>query len=133
MPLVIGGTNVRFIKEHLISREFSASVSIRHLSRVRRTRSKNDGLFVRELLLCAKESIDFQELTDILSTHTDPALFPRVALASKWRALTLSQYESYSKLWPVKASPERKRYIPTFFLSFDRHAEPFQETFQARF
>ena len=98
-----------FIKEHLIPRDISAGVSIRHLLRVRRTQFEDDGLFIREILLCAKESIARQELASLLWTHTDPALRPRLAVASKWPAFTRKQYESFSKIWPVKANPERKR------------------------
>jgi hypothetical protein len=98
-----------FIKEHLIPRDISAGVSIRHLSRVRRTQFGDDGVPIRELLLCAKESIARQELTSLLWIHTDPALRPRLAVASKWPAYTRKQYESFSKIWPVKGNPEGKR------------------------
>ena len=86
-------------------------MSIRHLFRVRRTQFEDDGLLIRELLLCAKESIERQELASLLWTHTDPALRPRLAVASKWPAFTRKQYESFSKIWPVKAKPERKRLL----------------------
>src|SRR5204863_1983652 len=80
-------TYTSFIKEHLIPRDISAGVSIRHLFRVRRTQFEDDGLLIRELLLCAKESIERQELASLLWTHTDPALRPRLAVASNGQHL----------------------------------------------
>jgi len=89
--------------------DIKAGMSIRHLQRIRRTQFEDDVLLVREILLCAKESIDRQELASLLWCHTTPALRPRTTIASEWPAYTRSQYESFSKLWPVKAHPERKR------------------------
>lgn len=120
--------------------DIKAGMSIKHLSRVRKTQFEDDGLIIREILLCAKESIDHQHLASLLWSYTNPALRPRTAMASKWPAHTRYQYESFSKLWPVKAHPEKKRYynISPFslllFLSlFFYHLEYFQGVFPLKF
>ena len=102
--------DTRFIKEHLIPKDIEAGVDTRHLWRIRTTRFEGHGSMIREVLLCGKDSIDRQNLASLLWTHTNPALRPRTTIASKWAAYTCSQYESFSKLWPVKVHSERKRF-----------------------
>jgi len=87
-------------------------VNLTHLFKVRKTTFQENSLPIREILLCGKDSIDSQKLRTLLWEHTDPVLRPRVALVSKWNAHTRTQFEAFSKLWPVKAKPEKKRYGP---------------------
>jgi hypothetical protein len=98
-----------FIKEHLIPLDIDAGTSIQHLCRVRRVQMDDDTLRIREIALCAAISISREKLAALLWTHTDPALRPRLAIASKWPAHTRNQYESFSSIWPIKAKPEKRR------------------------
>jgi tRNA(Arg) A34 adenosine deaminase TadA len=92
--------------------DIEVGVNLTHLFKVRKTTFQDQLLPIREILLCGKESIDRQKLGLLLWKYTDPVLRPRVALVSKWNAHTRSQFEAFSKLWPVKAKPEKRRYAP---------------------
>jgi hypothetical protein len=89
----------------------AAGIDIRHLFKVRKTALQDNTFPIREIILCGKDSIDREHLGFLLWKYTDPVLRPRVALVSKWNAHTRPQFASFTELWPLKARPERKRYL----------------------
>jgi tRNA(Arg) A34 adenosine deaminase TadA len=83
----------------------------------------------REIVLCAGTSISKENLIFLLEKYTENHLVPRLTVASKWPAHTREQYDSFSKQWPIKAKPEKKRLslgVQIYFRSMNPHTVPDQ-------
>ena len=99
----------------MIPLDIAAGIELKHLRRLRKAREYIDGPIILEVVLCGSDSISRQELAALLWINSEdiPPLRPRLALASKWAAYTLQQYETFSTLWPVTMRTEAKRSIPS--------------------
>lgn len=104
----------RFIYKCLVPLDIAAGIELKHLRRLRKVREYPEGPQILEVVLCGSESISRQELGALFWTNSEdiPPLRPRLALASKWAAYTLLQYEKFSALWPVTMRTEAKRSFP---------------------